>query len=549
MIVNFEVFPDETKLIYSDSNALGAFSVKLHDLHTHEEIELFKDLNNPYSVQGSKTDRIIFHSDGSCYVFDLKSKELNLIYSSQDQLRSCFGTLSPNGEWASYVVSSRQPPFIEVIDLKTKTIHSIKDEDSGSRFPYWSSSNRYIAYTNQKLKDGTKKRWIHIYDVKNQTRIELPKAFDAKGIINSNCWSKDQERLVYLEETETSKVVRLYDLKTKKVTRVIEDQDLCEVGFYDTNTLLLISSNSLTKYHMNTRTRTTVRLKDGEQLLFRPCGSELRIVNQNLYFLSDKYTLYCWPKNGIEYKRIIESKDEVNPIREIATTCIAQKENTIPITLFKPQRANGKKIVLAIGGPNAPVSSSDRVIQLLLGDGYEIIAPAYRGCYQNPYLNHEMGVQDVDDLIAIGNYYKERYGNPLPLVGYSYGGLLTLLTLARSEGVFLCGVSLWGVTSLDKLPLKSMYYFEPSLNEDQKQHILNYGNAVVQAKNIKTPLLLVHGTNDTTSETWEVEAIHKQLLEHKVLSELVLYEGDTHGLKANTKDMLKRMSHFMNKFF
>jgi dipeptidyl aminopeptidase/acylaminoacyl peptidase len=129
-------------------------------------------------------------------------------------------------------------------------------------------------------------------------------------------------------------------------------------------------------------------------------------------------------------------------------------------------------------GPGGFIEEDYPVVRKLLSEGYEVICPIYRG-QAGAGQEHldanigEMGRADVWDVIDCGLDWKQRTGGsrPLALIGYSYGGLLTLLALADPNSPSAAGVTLWAVTDLDHLGYyrSRAYPADPDQMEQEKE--------------------------------------------------------------------------------
>jgi dipeptidyl aminopeptidase/acylaminoacyl peptidase len=184
----------------------------------------------------------------------------------------------------------------------------------------------------------------------------------------------------------------------------------------------------------------------------------------------------------------------------------------------------------------------------LLDAGYEVIAPAYRGCagYGPEHLaanRGEWGRGDVADVTAAANDWKQQHKDrPLVLAGYSYGGYLTLLALARHDAPWDAGITLWGMVSIQQ-PLLAM--LEATLPTDTlaRKHALAERAPLDQATAIARPLLILHGALDGAATIEEVNSLHGRISQ----SELIIYPNDGHGLFLNRPDMLQQLNAFIER--
>jgi dipeptidyl aminopeptidase/acylaminoacyl peptidase len=87
--------------------------------------------------------------------------------------------------------------------------------------------------------------------------------------------------------------------------------------------------------------------------------------------------------------------------------------------------------------------------------GYVVIAPEYRGSigYGKPYYDAiDYGGNEVDDVVSAVDVLKEKYAQVDPsrvgIVGWSHGGMITLLSIFRNPATFKAAVAMVPVTNL-----------------------------------------------------------------------------------------------------
>jgi dipeptidyl aminopeptidase/acylaminoacyl peptidase len=87
--------------------------------------------------------------------------------------------------------------------------------------------------------------------------------------------------------------------------------------------------------------------------------------------------------------------------------------------------------------------------------GYVVIAPEYRGSVgygKTLYDGIDYGGAEVDDVVSAAGVLKERYPVVDPerigIIGWSHGGMITLLSIFRNQDVFKAAVAMVPVTNL-----------------------------------------------------------------------------------------------------
>ncbi|HSG92048.1 MAG TPA: S9 family peptidase [Pseudomonadales bacterium] len=192
----------------------------------------------------------------------------------------------------------------------------------------------------------------------------------------------------------------------------------------------------------------------------------------------------------------------------------------IPAYLTRPSDASGPlpTVLLPHGGPWArDTGAFDYQVQLLVSRGYVVLQPNYRGSsgYGDDWLRRGfeqwgLAMQDdlmdgLDWLIAEGITDPER----VCIVGASYGGYAALVASFRAPERFRCAVAFAGVADLDVLDNHWRAY---GLGDRAAARIQN-GPArdrvspVRHARDIRVPLLIVHGGNDRMVHPEQAEAL------------------------------------------
>jgi dipeptidyl aminopeptidase/acylaminoacyl peptidase len=209
---------------------------------------------------------------------------------------------------------------------------------------------------------------------------------------------------------------------------------------------------------------------------------------------------------------------------------------------FMPKKyIGGQKlplIVFAHGGVHGNVGSSYiNVFRELLGQGYAIIAPDYRGSTGYGQAFWELidyGGLEIEDVFAGRQFMLETYDTIDPdrvgIMGWSHGGLITLMNLFAHPKEFKVGYA--GVPVCDLVArmgyhdqgyrdlFSAPYHIGKTVREDVDEY--RRRSPAWNAEKLKTPLLIHTTTNDEDVHVLEVENMIKALkaagksFEHKV---------------------------------
>ncbi|HLJ95831.1 MAG TPA: S9 family peptidase [Gemmataceae bacterium] len=220
-------------------------------------------------------------------------------------------------------------------------------------------------------------------------------------------------------------------------------------------------------------------------------------------------------------------------------------------------------IVYVHGGPNSQHTFSfDPYIHVLAEAGFVVLAPNYRGStgYGKQFEdlnNKDWGGGDLKDLVWAVKHFAakgEIDGKRVGITGGSYGGYMTLMALARTPDIWAAGVELYGMPDLvmDYLLTKSRFgdWYETEMG-NPKTHaaLFRERSPLPYLDDIKAPLLIFQGTNDTNVPKSEADLLVAVLKELKKEYEYIVYDNEGHGFtrRQNLLDFYRRSSEFFAK--
>jgi dipeptidyl-peptidase-4 len=142
-----------------------------------------------------------------------------------------------------------------------------------------------------------------------------------------------------------------------------------------------------------------------------------------------------------------------------------------------------------------------------------------------------MGDAEVQDQLAGVQWLKRQsFVDPskIAVMGWSYGGYMTLKLLEKAPGVFAAGAAVAPVT---KWELYDTAYTERYLGNpaiDPKPYEMS--DALGDAVKIRDPLLLVHGMSDDNVVFQNSTELYARLQQGKRPFEMMVYPGATHAI-------------------
>ncbi|QAY80011.1 S9 family peptidase [Sphingosinicella sp. BN140058] len=174
--------------------------------------------------------------------------------------------------------------------------------------------------------------------------------------------------------------------------------------------------------------------------------------------------------------------------------------------------------------------------QYLVDQGWVVFTLDNRGTnrrgtrFENA-IHHAMGGAEVADQLAGVDWLKRQdFVDPakISVMGWSYGGYMTLKLLEQAPGTFAAGVAVAPVTRWE---LYDTFYTERYLGNpaiDAKPY--ETSGALEQSSRIADPLLIIHGMADDNVVFENSTAIIAKLQREKKPFELMVYPGATHAI-------------------
>ena len=184
-------------------------------------------------------------------------------------------------------------------------------------------------------------------------------------------------------------------------------------------------------------------------------------------------------------------------------------------------------LVLPHGGVHSDFSTYYiHIIKELMAQGYIVVAPEYRGStgYGEEFWKQiDYGGLEIQDAHASRDYMVENYefvdANRVGILGWSHGGMITLMNLFEYPKDYKCGfagvpvsdlVARMGYSSEEYRKLFSAeYHIGKTVREDVEEY--RRRSPAWNAHKLQTPLLIHTNTNDDDVNVLEVEHLIKSL--------------------------------------
>ncbi len=404
-----------------------------------------------------------------------------------------------------------------------------------------------------------------------------------KEVFKPLLFSKDNSKLYALSNIKRDKIALVeFDPKQNKETKVIfEDESYDVKGFiYSQRTLDLIAVWYITwksEYHF---------LDDGKKMLYDEICKKLpgyQILFEDNDDLENNYIFRAYSdKNpGMFYlynneTKNIQKLNSINPKLKETDLCNvnpikfrARDGLVIPGYLTLPKRDKQEKlpvVVIPHGGPwwrdEWEYSSA---VQFLANRGYAVLQLNYRGStgYGKDYWSagFKQWGRKMQDDISDGVKWLIDEGiadkNKIAIFGASFGGYAALAGVTFTPDLFAAGISYCGFSNLFTFIESFPPYWKPfiemlyeKVGDPQKDSLLLYQiSPYYHIKNIKVPLLIAQGGNDTKCDKNESKYIVNTLKAKGVDVTYFFRENEGHGFKneENITDLFLTIEKFLEK--
>ncbi len=165
-------------------------------------------------------------------------------------------------------------------------------------------------------------------------------------------------------------------------------------------------------------------------------------------------------------------------------------------------------VVYVHGGPWSEVMDEWRImISSLAALGFNVIAPNFRGStgYGEEYRLMDIGDPgggDLEDIVAVTRWSIEKGladKDKIYVMGYSYGGYMTLWSMVSRPGLFKCGAAGAAISDWEEMYELSDAIFRKFIDTlfANRKDLLKERSPISKAENLKDPLCIVQPQNDT----------------------------------------------------
>lgn len=237
---------------------------------------------------------------------------------------------------------------------------------------------------------------------------------------------------------------------------------------------------------------------------------------------------------------------------ENATDQNAGNSILIPVYVFTPKNLTGKApmLVFVHGGVHGDHESAySHILRELLGQGYVIVAPEYRGSTgygEDLYDQIDYGGAEIDDTHDARNWAVEMLpqvdSRRVGILGWSHGGYHTLMNIFRWPKDYQVAYAGVPVSDLvQRMGYKGAGYqalFTEFIGKSAADNVAEYKrrSPAFLADKLETPLLIHTNTNDEDVNVLEVEHLISALKAAGKKFEYKIYQNAPGGHQFNRID-------------
>ena len=486
---------------------------------------------------------------------------------------------SPDGMKLAYTANAQGKSFaVHVIDVTTGAKHALTDGVRDDLQPRWSPDGTLLVFWSRREDIRTN---ADLYVVAasggDATRLETRGGVDGESI--DPRWSPDGTRLSFTTDTRGRQEVAIATYAEREIGRIERMTD----SIHDEYGAIWRPDGRGLAYLHNEDAAVSLR--------------RVFTVSHADHAVSDIPGMHAWPDIGpdsdataflfsspshpwdvfVTRERAIEARAITRslPVTIDPETLVEPSHvrypgangEDVPALLFLPyaEALRGETIPPAIinihGGPTSQHHREWNVAtQVFVNAGFVVLEPNPRGSigYGKKWREGnrgDWGGKDLEDIARGAAWLgDQKLADParIGVYGQSYGGYLTLMSLALSGDSFAAGVSVVGVVSWKTMVETTRgdlrEYLLRELGDPEKDtDLYRERSPLTHASKIRSPLLVLQGENDPRVPRSEAEQVVKALRDGGKPHEYHVYPGEGHGFRT-TENRIDALSRALDWF-
>ncbi|HUG05052.1 MAG TPA: alpha/beta fold hydrolase [Candidatus Limnocylindria bacterium] len=488
---------------------------------------------------------------------------------------------SPDGSRIAYVANAAGKGFaVHVVDVTSGRKRALTDGQFDDAQPRWSPNGERLLFSSRRETLRTNcDLFVISADGGAPTKLET-REVDGESLQGD--WSRDGSRVAFTTNTRRRYEIAVATLDGDQVKRVepltasIFDETM-PAWRPDGRAVLYLHNEdaevSIRRVFVVSHADHAVADRPGVHHSIR-VGPDGDLVAYLLTSAREPWDVYVTRERMTEPRRLtrslpatIDPETLVDPIHVRYPGAMGRE---IPALLYLPYaeavRGDGPPpaIVHVHGGPTSQhYRWWDRASQYFANNGYVVLAPNIRGStgYGREFQEanrQDWGGKDLEDVVkGLDWLAKQRIADAkrVGIYGGSYGGYMTLMSLAMYPDRWAAGVSVVGVVSWNTMydttrsDLREMLVREFG---DPKRDAERYRDRspITHVSKIEAPLMILQGENDPRVPLAEAEQVVAALRSAGKMHEYYVYKGEGHGFRTreNMIDSVRRAGEWFGRY-
>ena len=482
------------------------------------------------------------NASASVCVYDVATKGILTMQVNNEKADVYFPRLkwTDSGELLVLRVN-RDQTKLEVLSCNAKSTvsHPLYKEESKTYFMdytlfdewLWLSDGRFIVLSE---KDGWRRAYLYNAQGAEQ-RVLTPENIDVTALYAVD----EKTQTLYYQAASTPSSRSIYALSIKKNESPVQlfgGEGMHSARFSKDCKWMIVCMQSFTM--------------PNNYSLYQVNGTKLSKIKP-LEVNAD--VREAWQANNLPEPELLRIKVKGESLKD---------ERELEAMLLKSQQptANSQQplVLMHYSGPQ-----SQRVLNrwrkrfeyALVEAGYAVLIVDPRGsdCKGRAWRNEtymNLGVKEAEDLIAAANWAAQRDdidGERMAILGWSYGGYQTLMTMSTPGHPFKAGVAIAPVTDwrLYDSAYTERYMRRPQVNSRGYKS----ASLLPRAGQLTGQVLIIHGTGDDNVHVQHTMQYIDALVQEGIQFEMQLYPDDNHHLRKgnNAMHMHKRILGFLEQ--
>ena len=481
---------------------------------------------------------------------------------------------SPDGTKLVYTANAAGKGFgVHVIDVTTGAKRALTDGARDDLQPRWSPDGTLLVFWSRR-EDVRTNADLYVVAASggDVTRLETRGGVDGESI--DPRWSPDGTRISFTTDTRGRQEVAIATYAEREIGRI---ERMTESIHDEYGAVWRPDGRALTYLHNEDAAvslRRVFAVSHADHAVSDIPGMhaspDIGPDSDTTAFLfsspSRPWDVYVTRERAIEAKAITRSLPaRIDPETLVEPSHVRYPGaggEDVPALLFLPyvEALRGEKVAPAIinihGGPTSQHHREWNVAtQVFANAGFVVLEPNPRGStgYGKKWREgnrRDWGGKDLEDVARGAAWLgDQKLADParIGVYGVSYGGYLTLMSLALRPDRFAAGVSVVGVVSwktmVDTTRGDLRDYLLRELGDPAKDaELYRERSPLTHASKIRAPLLVLQGENDPRVPRSEAEQVVTALREGGKPHEYHVYPGEGHGFRTteNRIDALRR---------